>query len=369
VSTSVVERPKGARRWPRRTLVGLAVFAVALIGFRLALPGLIKKHVNRTLDRLPGYGGRVDDIDVHLWRGAYKAQGIALVKEEGETTVPFVSVEALDLSVQWRELFRGSLVAEIDALHPEINFVGGKPAEAQGVKGQKAEDWRETVKKLFPLRINRFVVRDGAVRFRNFNSRPPVDVRLDGVQVEANNLTNSEEKSDELMARFTARGRPMGRGSFDLRLKMNPLADVPTFDMDTTLKDLSLPALNTFFRHYAGIDVQGGTLSLYSEATARDGKFRGYVKPIIKDLNVLNSKKEKNGFWGWLKELTAEAAGEALENQPKDQVATRIAFSGNFEDPRVAVWRAAALVLRNAFLKAIPAGLEDEIGFDSRDGK
>jgi len=35
-------------------------------------------------------------------------------------------------------------------------------------------DWRDTVRDLVPLKINRFVIRNGSIHFRDFGSDPPV---------------------------------------------------------------------------------------------------------------------------------------------------------------------------------------------------
>ena len=76
------------------------IIVVALVALRLALPSLVHTYVNRTLDRLPGYGGRVGDIDIHLYRGAYTIKDINIFKKDGTVQVPFVSAATMDLSVE-----------------------------------------------------------------------------------------------------------------------------------------------------------------------------------------------------------------------------------------------------------------------------
>ena len=39
-----------------------------------------------------------------------------------------------------------------------------------------------------------------------------------------------------------------------------------------------------------------GTLGLYTEFAAKDGKYKGYVKPIIKDLDVVGPEDKKDNF-------------------------------------------------------------------------
>ncbi len=58
------------------------------------------------------------------------------------------------------------------------------------------------------------------------------------------------------------------------------------FDMNAGLKNTNLPDLNDFLKAYANFDVHEGTFGLYTEVASKDGKFIGYVKSVIKNLNV-----------------------------------------------------------------------------------
>src|SRR5687767_9028432 len=89
----------------------VAIIAVVLIAVRAALPGVVKDYVNRTLAGLEAYDGSVQDIDLALWRGAYRIDGVRIVKRGAEQEVPFFDADRVDLSVQWSSLLRGSLVS------------------------------------------------------------------------------------------------------------------------------------------------------------------------------------------------------------------------------------------------------------------
>ena len=65
-----------------------------------------------------------------------------------------------------------------------------------------------------------------------------------------------------------------------------------------------------------------GTFSLYTEMAAKDGKFLGYVKPIITDLKVLGSQDRHDNFFHKIWESLIGAVGFVFKNQNKDQLAT-----------------------------------------------
>ena len=72
---------------------------------------------------------------------------------------------------------------------------------------------------------------------------------------------------------------------------------------------------------------------------AKDGKFLGYVKPIITDLKVLGSQDRHDSFFHKIWESLVGAAGFVFKNQNKDQLATKVTIKGNFKNPLIYTWR------------------------------
>ena len=96
------------------------------------------------------------------------------------------------------------------------------------------------------------------------------------------NLRNSYDSVSLLPASLNATA-DVYEGLLSLNVKLNPLADNPTFDMNAEIKNTNLVKLNEFFQAYAKIDVNKGKFGLFTEVAAKDGKFKGYVKPLIQD--------------------------------------------------------------------------------------
>lgn len=65
---------------------------VALIIFRLFLPGIVKSYVNKKLNKQEGYTGRVEDIDISLYGGAYVIKGLTLKKKTDPPKYPFLLI-------------------------------------------------------------------------------------------------------------------------------------------------------------------------------------------------------------------------------------------------------------------------------------
>jgi hypothetical protein len=342
-------------RWP------LAVIAL-LVAARMALPYVLQRYVNRVLDRAGGYAGSVGDIDVALWRGAYQIEDVEIVKRTGRVPVPLVRAPLTDLSVKWKALFDGAFVGEVEFHDADLNFVRG-PDEASQQTGTEA-DWRRTVRDLFPLRIDRVAVHGGTIHYRDFHSDPPVDVYLGGIELVANNLTNSLDLSHTRVARLDLRGTLMSQGPVHVRASIDPFAEQPTFDLDAEVKRGDLRRWNQFLRAYGGFDVQAGTFDVYAELEAEEGRFEGYVKPLIQHLDVLDTEEEadEQGLFASLWEAIVGLAAEALEYQPEDRQAARIPLSGRVDRPEAGLWVALGSALRNAFIEALRPGIEGSVG-------
>lgn len=334
----------------------LAVLVTLIIAARIAAPYVIQRVVNDKLANLEGYSGSIGDVDLSLWRGAYQVEDIRIVKTNGKVPVPFVAMERLDLGLEWRALFDGSIVARIAMFRPQLNFVKG-PSKAQSQTGEET-DWRKTLEELIPMRIDSFVVADGEVHYRDFHAQPKVDVLIDHLRVRVTNLTNSEDIARDRVAAFEADAVLMNSGQISVRGDIDPFAEQPTFELRTSLDDLEIPQLNDFLRAYVNVDAEKGTLSFYSELRAKDGAFNGYAKPLIEDLDILAWKKEDDRPIEKLWEGIVGAVAEVFENQPHDRLGTRVPIRGRFDNPDIPAWDAIVQLLRNAFVRVLQHGLD-----------
>jgi hypothetical protein len=348
-------------RW-RRIPIAVGIVVGVLLVARALLPIAIQRHVNQVLARDGTYVGHVGDVDVALIRGAYEIEDVRIDKRNGAVPVPFFTSESVDLSIQWRALFDGALVGEVEFLRPKLSFVAGPSRAASQAGG--GVDWRDTVEDLFPIKINRVAVHDGEIHFRAFHTEPPVDVYLRHTELVATNLTNALDLSESRVAQVHVQAIPMNAGRLRAHLAIDPFADTPDFDFDGQVTGADLTQWNDFLRAYAGFDVEQGAVAVYAELLAADDRFDGYVKPFFRNVDVLRweEEKEEQGFFASAWEAVVGTTVELFEDQPNDRVATRIPVSGTVSDPRIGFWVTLGNVLRNAFLEAFVPKLEGSVG-------
>jgi hypothetical protein len=202
---------------------------------------------------------------------------------------------------------------------------------------------------------------DGEVHYRDFHSQPRVDVLVDHLNVHVTNLTNSKDFSGSRVAKLKADANVMRSGRLDIEGEIDPFKEQPTFHLKTQLAKLRIAQLNDFLKAYVNADAEKGTLSLYSEVDAENGAFKGYLKPLIEDLDILKWKKEDERPAEKLWEGLVGAVAAVFKNWPRDRLATRLEIEGRFDQPDINALEAVIELLRNAFIQALRHGLEGKI--------
>jgi hypothetical protein len=348
------------RRWLAPTLIALGLVVCAGAAVRAALPGWVRTYVNQTLDRGADFSGDVGDIDIHLWRGAYAINDVRITKRRRSVPVPFFECPRVEFSIDWRALTHGTVRGDVKMERPRLNFVAG-PTKADEQTGVN-EPWLSIMEDLFPFRIDRAEVVDGAVHFHTFHTSPKVNVFISDLEATLENLSNVEEKTDPRPAALHAKGVAMHSGRVRLDMTLDPHAHRPTFDMAAEVLDLDVTKLNALTRAFGDFDFSEGKFDLVVEAEAHEGAMEGYAKPLFRNLTVVDLRDVRDDdplqlLW----ETLVGVAGTVFKNQPRDQFGTRFEFQGSMDDPQTNLLEIVGNVLYNAFVRAYLPRVEGRI--------
>lgn len=344
-----------------KILIGIVVLLVVA---RLLLPYFVLRYVNKTLADMGDYTGHVEDIDIALLRGAYQIDNMVIRKVKGKIKEPFVKIPRSDLSVEWQSLFKGKLVGEVECYEPELNFAFSEDENAR--QTGEGGDWTKLVKDLLPIQINRFAVINGKVDLTSLVSQPRTDFSLQKVNGELKNISNVEARPGKLPSPVWVTGDVPGYGGtmrFDADMYL--LKETPDFNYNLKFNDLQLVKLNALTKQYANLDFERGTMSVFSEMAMRDGKLNGYLKPLTKNMKIFAWKEpgEHRTVGRFFTELLAEAGSEVLENQKRDQIATRVPLTGDINNINTPLWPTIFGVLRNAYVSAFEKKFDNDITF------
>ena len=256
-----------------------------------------------------------------------------------------------------------AIVGEVEVYRPELNFSFSED-ESQRQTGAEV-DWTKIVKDLLPININRFVVRNGDMSLVSLFDTSKDAIELKSLDVDILNIRNVEDRADPLPSPVTARGDVPGYGGtlkFDSRF--NLLRQMPDFNYNMRFENLQLPKLNGLVKPYTGVNFERGTVSLYSEMAMQNGKFNGYFKPLTNGMRVFDWKEADGRTVGqFFTELFAEGASELLENQKRDQIATRVPLAGTAENVETDVWTIVVNVIWNAYVGAFDKKIDETVTY------
>ncbi|MEN0060253.1 MAG: hypothetical protein AAGB31_15550, partial [Bdellovibrio sp.] len=162
-----------------------------LIGLRLVLTDIALKELNKFLGSFSeSYVAHVDNLGLSFLRGAYRFEGASATLRSAKE--PFLRVEYIDVSLAWRDLFKGMLRTDI-MIHGLRAQVSDNTAKALTTAKGTKKDAEELGQTLFPLQISRVDIQNSALSIHDMEKLPEdLAIRLTQIEGRLSNATPSE---------------------------------------------------------------------------------------------------------------------------------------------------------------------------------
>lgn len=337
----------------KNTVTFIVVILSLLIMLRLYLPYWALHTVNQKLSDMGEYTGHIENVDIDIYRGAYQLQQLSISKVKGDHQVPFLQMDNIDIALSWRALFKGEILADLWLDSPQVNFVDSNQAE--NTQSGKGGDWKGVVEGLIPITISNITLNDGRIAFRNFDSTPPVNIQLTELHAEVTNLTNIAGQDGKRVADLKLNAKLLNSASMEMDAQFDPFVS-NDFLISLKTESVSLPLLNDFAQAYASFDFRAGTGEVISELKASGGRLNGYVKPLFKDVDILDWEqdvvKDDDGVFQLSWEGLSGGLAGLFTNNSSDKVATQINITGSLDNPEISAFDAIIEALKNAFIEA-----------------
>ena len=219
------------------------------------------------------------------------------------------------------------------------------------------------------LDIGRLEIKNGTFGYVDESADPHYRIFLTDAYGTLQNLSNQRKRGT---ATAQLKGKLMGSGDTVTTATFRPELKGPDYDIKLEVRDTDLRAFNDLLRASGNFDVADGKFGLILEASVKDNRIDGYVKPFLRDMDVYDAKQDKDkNFFQKAYEGMVGGVAEVLENQPRSEVATRIDISGSASNPDTSTWQMIANSVRNAFFKAILPQFDEKRGGkkEALDGK
>jgi hypothetical protein len=162
----------------------LVLFGTSFL-FDEPLRSSMEKRMNRDLK---GYSVRLPGVHLRLLDLALTLKGLTVTQQVHPET-PVVTFPVLKVSIHWREIFSGKLVAEFILERPNINInLKQLRSEVASTVSLKERGWQQAVEAIYPLKINSLKVKDASVTYIDQDPKQPLV--LSHLNLQASNIRN-----------------------------------------------------------------------------------------------------------------------------------------------------------------------------------
>lgn len=339
----------------------LALVIVLLIILHLSLATLVRNLLNDNMAKMGDYTGHVEAVDLYWWRGAYELHNLNIRKLEGNVRAPLLKAPLIEIAISWKALWeQRALVAVVRFTEPELTFVDAQNEEDKQVG--EGVDWRDKLQEQLPITMNELQIVDGVLAFRNFSTDPEVNLYVNDLDLTVYNLSTAEDLEGTRDASLDGTGEFLGHAPVEVEAAFDPLVRMEDFSFRLRVTEVDLPRLNDFASAYANFDFEAGSGELVIEASVAGGELEGYVKPLMRDVEIFDFEQdvrnEEKGLLRGVWEALVGGGETILKNQRKDQFATRVTLDGTLNDTDVSVLQAFFGILRNGFIEAFSSGFD-----------
>jgi hypothetical protein len=294
----------------RRLLFGtgtlLAGLLAALALLLWGLPALILDRVQaRAHDLGGGHHGRVERVSISLLPPGYRLHGVQV--QQGERGGDETLLRTGESAVRLHPLSRR---AEVRVLGLMLNLDADSAAPQLGA----GVDWRACLDALAPeSAVVSVEMPDVHLRLRLSGlKRSPVDV--DRLRVTLTGLERQPSTQQPAPARISASGRLLGHAALQLEGVFDPEQQMQRLNVQLRVEAIELARLDSFARHWGGIDFERGQAEAELRLSSRATRVRGRLTLHLQDVDVFSASedlgRDRDGVLRATRELLA--AGGAM---------------------------------------------------------
>jgi hypothetical protein len=244
---------------PLIVLVVLSVFAAFFVDEPL------RQRMEANLNRsLTGYTVHIGKLDFHPIGLSLDLENSVIFQSDNPEP-PVAQIANLRAGIQWGALLRGRLVADFQIADPKL-YINRKQAkkELDDKIPMKERGWQRALEEIYPLKINRFVIRNGSLTYVDEGPFRPLE--LTGINLLAENIRNVRSDADVYPSPVQIEALVFGKGKLRAEGHADLLAEPhATFKSETfALEDVDLAYFKPIVERY-NFTVRQGRLSAYGQ--------------------------------------------------------------------------------------------------------
>ncbi len=334
------------------------IIAVLFVVIRILAPPIILQKINNYLAVFSeNYEGHIDDFGLSLWRGAYRLEKLSL-KTKASPVKTFATAADVDVSVAWRELFSGRILT--DVVVTNLNFI----ADAMTAKPAK-EDPKKSVgeasdagKKLFPVEIERIELRDSRLEYSDLH------VFVDQIEGRLSHVSGSEQNPISLM---TFRGFFQGKSALKVVGDIDMIHKPVDWVISAELQRFNLAEASSLITRYVPLTFKKGNLDLYTEVKSEKSRISGYLKPFVKDAEVIGDDKDFKSIKHFGVEITVAFLNLFFRSSRDHILATKVLFKYENKKFDWNINEVLSELFKNGYREPLPRGVENVLTLKTKE--
>jgi hypothetical protein len=337
-------------RWLRRILIASAIVVGGLVMIRLVLDPVASHFTRKALNDGDAIRGDFHGVHVTLFPPGYQINRLKIVEHPGDDWKhPLFYAQRVIARLDLRELLRGRVAANARLDEPKVVFISRTKTPL------RIPDVRKALEQVMPARINRVEVRDGEVVYQDLTAPRDPKIWVHEIELAVENVATRSKLAGgrPMMASGSAK---LGRsGDVTMFVSANPLAPKLEFAGQLAVKGWKVAELFDLIEPATDLQTPEGTLDVFAEFTASNGRILGGVKPVAKNVKVRPTEEDfGNKLKAWLADKGLRLFSDRVPD--RNAVVTIIPIKGRLDQPDMQLWPTVIGVIRNAFVEGISSG-------------
>lgn len=347
---------KNIKPWYKRKIFVIpATVFLLLVAVRITLQPIVHKELNKFLaDFSPTVSFHIGDLDLDIFRGAYAFEKVTGKMKDHRND--FIKIDEVDVSLAWRELFRGKIKTDIVVAGADFSYTKEVLSALKNMSKEK-DNTKSAADKLFPVEIERVELKESKVTLDDY---PGLSENQKFLVSDINGvIKNLKPVKENPFSDFFVTAQVPGNTNAKVEGRVALLQKPIEWNVDSELKGFDLSSANQFLRRKVPLTFTKGKLDLFAEARSKDGLTKGYVKPFIDNVDVMKVEEDFKGPKHWLIEAATAIGNLILRAPDAKSVATKIPFSIDKAGFHVDSGEALSKAIEHGFDEKLKRGLEN----------
>lgn len=239
---------------------GVLLLALILVVAAFFIDEPLRRHMEKGMNEaLDGYSVTLRKVDFNPLNLSVTLYGL-VITQDAHPDPPVALFPETGVSVHWREILSGHLVADWRTERPEI-FIDLRQLKKENEDEVPVEErgWQAAVKRVYPLELNEVTINGG--KFTYIDEDPKRPLQLSSVDFKATNIRNIHSPEHDYPSPFRLEADIFDKGHGVVEGNADFLAE-PHIGLAASLNLQKVPLENLGpVAGKANLDVKGGILS------------------------------------------------------------------------------------------------------------